>query len=74
MLFSAALRPWSFRFRRLTGQRVKQAVPLVAVVVPAAQGLDARQRCGGHPFAQGRVVGHLLQAEGEAGEVAFRGR
>ena len=51
---------------------MEQLIPQVAVVVPAAQVLDARERGSRHACAQSGIVGELLQALGECGAIAVR--
>ena len=50
---------------------MEEGVPLVAVVIPSAEVVDAGDGGGGHLRAQGGVVGELLEAEGEGDGVAW---
>ena len=49
---------------------MEEGVPLIAVAVPSAELVDAREGCGAHACAEIRVVGELLQAIGEGDGVA----
>jgi hypothetical protein len=68
--------PWSFfvaasgRVFGKAGEGVKQRVPLVAIVVPAAEVLDALERGFAEFPLKCGVVGDLLHSLGESVDVA----
>jgi hypothetical protein len=62
----------SFWIPRRAGQGVQQSVPLIAVMIPSAQRLDALKCCSGHACLQRRFIGQLLQAVGQAIRIAVR--
>lgn len=53
------------------GEGVEEGVPLAAVAIPSAEVVDAGEGCGGDADAEGGVVGELLEAAGEGGNVAW---
>ena len=49
---------------------MQEAIPLVAVGIPAAEGAHALEGSVAHTLAQRGIVGELLQAGGESGWIA----
>ena len=60
-----------FGVARESGKCMQQAVPLLAIVVPTANGLHSLQRSGTHAPAKLGIIRQLLQTLGESAGIAI---